>query len=275
MKLGIFGCSYTANEDWAPHNLKVSWPEILEKDFSSVSNFGECGSSTWSAYQKFLHNFQDLDCIVFSCTAAYRIPYLPKGYEHTSWMLSEGDSDGTGLPLTEDGTDRNDFDFPPAITTYQKYFYNDSLSRFICNNVYKSVNEICEKHNKKLVNLIPFDDPGRIIEYTAEVKFPTIISIDNVSRMESGMTLYDTFGRDPVKWKPCFVNGMTEYDTFDEYLDGRPCHLNFRNNKELARLIMQEFNNPNYYTKHFAPDIGKWDWSKETWEGWATTEYGD
>ena len=277
MKLGIFGCSFTANEDWAPLELNVSWPEILSKHYTKVTNFGMCGSSTYGAYQLFIENFNQLDYIVFSYTAAYRIPYLPKGYEHTAWMLDEQDCNGKGLPATPEGElDLEDLNFPPAITTYQKYFYSDSLNRFICNNVYKSVNEICERHNKKLVNLIPFDDPDRIIEYPAEVRFPTIIGIDNVSRLESGMTLYDTFGSEPVKWKPSEINGITEKsDTYDEWLDSRPCHLNFHNNKTLADIIQKEFENPRYLSKQYAPNFSGWDFSQKTWESWAKTPYGD
>lgn len=237
--LGIYGDSY------ADDSHEIGYPTYLKAGFTKATLAGICGSSAPMAYLNFLKDVDSLTHAVFVYSATYRIPYLPEGFEVYSWHL-EGKIDHE-FPREAKRMQR-------ALDAYNDMLYNETLNRFLCNSIFRSVNEICEEKNIKLVNIIPFDGYHPTLdEYdTKYAKFPIITSLNWLSMMEGG---------NPDTYQHRMQNGP---------ICLRPCHLNTPNNKLLEKLIrdLWQVNSASIIDITKVPDINT---TEEEWIKWFPT----
>lgn len=240
MRLGVYGDSY------ADDSHEIGWPTYISEGFESAKLRGVCGSSTPIAFLKFLEDYESLTHVVFSYTCTYRMPYLPEPCENMAWQI-------TGE------IDHHDKFWQPLMKAAQKsyndMFYNKKLNEFLCNAIFREVNEICERRGIRLVNIIPFDGYGvGHDEYDMKyAKFPIIKKFDLLSAMESGD-------------KDLYGNRLSANNVICK----RPCHLNTPNNKIIADLIKKLWVNQSFSEINLA-DLSYVDISENEWNKWFPT----
>lgn len=204
MKIGIFGDSYA---DSGMALGKHGWNQQLAKEFV-VTNRGRSGTSLWWAYNKFLEQFHDYDVIVFSFTSYSRWPIAPNKEEHQAWNI---------------GYVRENDNFLDKLNPYFWDIFSEDLLRHLNYSIHKAVTEMCLKHNKYLINVVPFlddDDHGPDFGPLYN-EFPYIMGLDKVSRMEE-------------VYADGQLQNTCKYIKRTKLLEYRHCHLNPSNNKIIA-----------------------------------------
>ena len=200
--IGYFGDSFidVVSRD------EPSWPLIVSDLLNTKGDyFGKSGTSQWYSYELFLKNYKKYDVIVFCHTAHSRWPHLPEEHIGLNWNLGY-----PGVPSD---------DFMKKINSVYHDIFSDELLSFICQNIYKSVNDICAKNNIHLINIIPFE-----LTYELDSEFVHIFSMNEVSRKE--VLVYDGKKYLTSDWLHKFP-----------HFDPRYCHLNRKNNIIFSQII--------------------------------------
>lgn len=207
-KMGIFGDSFAF---MAPH-WNNSWPGLLENEYE-VSHCAMYGTSVWLAFKHFLKNYSKFTHVVFCYTIHNRTHYLPKNVEHYCFLR------GQVLEHLKKNMDQEQLEILDAVSRAGMYTNDDSLDKFIYQQVFNEVNRICKVNDIKLVNVMPYektnqDDP--IINLDSAIG-SCIMGVSWVSQNEIG-------------W-----SGFTAADT-------RMCHLSPENNMALYKIVSAELN---------------------------------
>jgi len=213
MTLGIFGDSYA---DCINDIDEYSWPSLLYKEANlggRISKddsdcYGKSGTSTYWSYRNFLASRHLYDHIIFLHTFHNRWPLLPKELEGYSWNVHSHDVPG----------------FPDELKKMNRFYYDifdDDLLRFINYGVFRSVNEICKKEDRYLINVICF---WKDMD-TSITNYPVFYNINELSWNEK--IVID--GEDLT---------MRQYVNERQNFDKRQCHLGHKNNKIFKDIML-------------------------------------
>ena len=232
MKLGIFGDSYAAGG-------KECWPQYLSQNLNiDYDNHSRAGTSTFYSYKKFFEKHEQYTHIVFTYSDPNRIHSLPKMYEGLHYVKPQD-------------TDENFKVIKGVVLTYFRYLQDNLLDSIIQQKIYDDIQDICQQKNIKLVNILPFE-PCRF---------------DNIEFTKRKNTFSNLLGLDKISWKELTTARPEDYDSYNYGIpDSRECHLTPENNKILATLVADcfdqnqdrvlqpnEFNLSRKYLKKFFP----------------------
>jgi len=205
VSIGVFGDSYA--DCSLSDKEKFGWPKLLIDNLGlGGAIYSASGSSTWWSYENFLRYKDKHDIIIFCYSAYSRWPVLPddcKGLNHCV-------HNAYGHKQVE-----------PYIPYYFDLF-NDQLLYFIQKNVFRSINEICEKEQKYLINL------QTAPTFTTDIptKFPNYYNMMDIAHAEK-----------------IFFNGKFDYahvfHSKYSLVDERRCHLNDHNNEKMANFLKE------------------------------------
>lgn len=242
MKLGIFGDSFADTGHMKRDNndsYTDAWPRIVDSmlDTKTTEFFSLSGTSMWWSYQNFIQNHDSFDTIVFVYTTETRWPNLPEEED-------PGEQYNVGYSKSSD--------FLNYVNRYYFDLFPRDLTHFIGKNIFKDVNEICEKKNIDLINIIVYQE-----EYYSLVKtpYPIIYDLDTIARREVAV-----------------VDGK-EVDFYDfieknNNIDMRFCHLNASNNRHLANLVSRLIKEKSRDVIISAPELDVWDYRCEKIAGY-------
>jgi hypothetical protein len=202
MNIGIYGDSF-ADGRWADIGKQTSWPkELLHLINCNGYCYAESGTSTWWSYEQFLSTYKKYDVIIFSYSLPGRWPILPDRLKGQHYNTSESANE---------------------ISKYNAIYYdifNETFFNFIDTNVFRSVNEICKKEGKYLINVC-----AREIEnFSALAEFPTFYDIFSIANGEKIIRNGTVFN-------------LSQLHINESINDRRHCHLNNLNNKLLATIF--------------------------------------
>lgn len=220
--IGFFGDSFI------DANHEHSWPKLIEQTVNEPCKFyGLSGTSQWFSYELFIDNFAKFDTIIFCHTSHVRWPALPKKYHGKQFNIGYADL-------------KTDWYMQQVNAFYQDVFPKN-LTKFLCENIGKSVNELCKVNNKFLINLIPFKLP-----YDIDTDFPVLKGLSDISKNE--VTTTHNKKEYITKW----LEGKN-------IVDPRPCHLNYENNIKLNNIVKELILEKKYNIKI---DLNNLDWNK-------------
>ena len=232
MKLGIFGDSYADGDT-------ECWPQYLSQNLNiDYNNHARSGTSTFYSYKNFLENYKQYTHIVFTYSYPTRIHSLPEKYEGLNFVKPHD-------------THENFMRIKGVVFIYFRFLQNDLLDSIIQQKIYDDVQDICQQNDIKLVNIIPFE-PCRF---------------DNIKFTKRKNTFSNLLGLDKISWEELMTARPEDYDSYNYGIpDSRECHLTPENNKILATLIADcfeqnqdrvlqpnEFNLSRKYLKKFFP----------------------
>jgi len=110
-----------------------------------------------------------------------------------------------------------------------KYVFNERLLNFISTNIFRSVNDICKKEGKYLVNVMCFDDNstgGHVENYKlTDTDFPILSDLTSISDIEQV-----NIGGYPHKLARLLVDAGIPDNI-------RAAHMNEANNTQVARIV--------------------------------------
>jgi hypothetical protein len=112
----------------------------------------------------------------------------------------------------------------------------EKLLSFLCENIYKDINNRCREENKYLINVFPYKNP-----YDISTDFPKLINLDSISNAEKTI--------DGIN--------ITNWVAKKNIPDIRFCHFNFKNNKKIGNMITDLIINRD---KNIEIDFTKHEW---------------
>lgn len=184
---------------------KSSWPFLVAQKLNINAEYhGVSGTSHWYAYQKFLQNFKKYQIIVFSHANYTRYPCVPKEEGNAHWNTGHVRTDYTS-------------DFFKNVNPYYIDLFPDDLLTFICENIFKKVNQLCQENNIYLINLFPYS-----VNYSfTNTEFPVVHKLYEASQKEK------------------VIIDEKQYNTFDviKGKDFRLCHFNYPNNVMISNVV--------------------------------------
>ena len=202
MNIGIYGDSF-ADGHWADVTKQTSWPnELLRLINCNGHCYAASGTSTWWSYEQFLSTYKKHDVIIFCYSLAGRWPVLPdqlKGQHYNTFSLT-GDIGKYNLIYND--------------------IFNVTFFEFIESNIFRSVNEICKKEGKYLINLYPREPDNN----SNSVESPIFYNLFNIA-----------YGEKIIRNGTVFNLSQLHID--ESMHDRRQCHLNNLNNKLLATIF--------------------------------------
>jgi hypothetical protein len=212
MHVGIFGDSFA---DIRCDTDCTSWGNLLIQSLHShrSESYGHTGTSNWHNYEVFLKNFTKYDAIVFCHTSAVRFPHLPEYMLGKNWQVREP-FENTELK-----------NLMPAY----KMLFSDTLLDFISTSVFNSVNDLCKKHGKYLINVLCFSRVTHWYDIT-DTEFPILDNLSAISKYEKvirngqSISVIDIISKEGVN-------------------DSRLCHLNVENNNRFATILKNAIDN--------------------------------
>lgn len=271
----LFGCSYLDDSDWLQEDSKVAWPSAIHNHgVGHVHNYAKCGTSVYYSFTKFQTWVQSVinegnlssakdpaplfkdKIVIFGWTAYSRMPVLPDNRVGQAWMY-ERDSDRPP-------------EFNTAIEIWQKYFYDTEYMMYVSNNIWKDVQETCERLGIYLINIDCFPADNMYGDKYPS-KFPVITGLDEISARESGLEPYEYGEGTPIQWKETIINNGERYQSL---LDTRPCHLNLENNATMAQLVGQIITVQPFNENIHLPDLDLWHYSEAGWATWSFDPFG-
>lgn len=222
MKVAIYGDSYADPNPYPDE----SWVAYLKNNIESVSidQYSAAGTSHWWSYQKFIQTHKDYDIIIFCHTNPMRWPHLPEEYAGNEWNTGHMKNGGLG-------------DFQDNINEFFQFIFPENLLQFHCANIFKKVNEICNKENIFLINLLMETTEILGPEYSHEINnapFSIFMGMDELSRWEKVVfnnRIYPT------------VKLLSKYKIFN---DVRANHLSATNNSLLGKMLLSTIENKEY-----------------------------
>ena len=235
MKIAIYGDSY-ADPNPYPNE---SWIAYLKNNIESVSidQYSSAGTSHWWSYQKFIETYKNYDIIIFCHTCPNRWPHLPKEYEGTEWNTGHMKNGGRG-------------NFQDHINKFFQFIFTDELLQFHCASIFRKVNEICQKENIFLINLLMETTEALGPEYSYEINkspFSTFMGMDELGRWEKVIVsdkVYPT------------VELLSKYKIFN---DVRANHLSATNNSLLGKILLSTIENTEYTHNTILRSLDIWE----------------
>lgn len=214
MNIGVFGDSFAFEmvHSSYPQDKKnnESWLNFLRKSGHKIKSYAMGGTSTWFSYKRFLRFHHHYDQIIFCYSANNRVPNMPDGLESFSnayYGTIQNLSHSEIFHRLSAEQQKNLL----AILDIQPIMIDEQLNRFISQNIFNSVNQICKQSNKPIVNILPFE---------------TIDSMDYSMRV--GNVIVNLLAVS-IKEMPNLFQKTS--------IDPRYCHLSLENNLVLSRLI--------------------------------------
>lgn len=203
MSIGVFGDSYADCSINDKEN--IGWPKHLIDNLGMGGDiYSASGSSTWWSYENFLQQKSKHDIIVFCYSAYSRWPVLPEDCKGLNYCVH----DAHGHKQVE-----------PYVPYYFDLF-TDQLLDFIQRNVFRSVNEICEREQKYLINLQ--SAPNFITD--VPTRFPNYYNLMDISYAEK-----------------IFFNGKLDFahvfHSKYSLVDTRRCHFSDKNNERMGHFL--------------------------------------
>jgi len=219
MKIGVFGDSFADRVDRINNRPDESWMQCLENIGHEVVSYGLAATSTYYSYKQFLKNYHKFENIIFCYSSLDRIHAMPKELETFSNMRSPDDLYASKRHLTVSLEQERILN---RILTGYMISYDLEFNVFIQQKIFDDVNNLCRKHNKHLINILPFE------EYNNTER---CLNYEN----RHGVCLYNLL---KVTEKEC---GLIPFR------DRRFCHMSLENNQIFANIIMEQYeNNSNY-----------------------------
>jgi hypothetical protein len=207
MIVGIFGDSFAE-----PVFAENGWPNLLHSQYSQeIKNYAfNCTSTFWS-YQQLLLHINEIDVILFTISGVGRLyhPDLEVREVCSLFTLEHVLKDSNLIDYK-----RNIY---KAAQDYYLHLDNEEFNVFVQGQIVKEVQNLAQKHNKKLI-LIPAFDDG--VQYQSIFKMCLI----DIMRKE----VQTNFG--DLAYRP-------------ENPNTRANHLSKENNKILAFKINEILNN--------------------------------
>lgn len=207
MIVGIFGDSFAE-----PVFVENGWPNLLHSRYSQqIKNYAfNCTSTFWSYRQLLLH-INDIDVILFTISGAGRLYHPNLDYREVCSPFT------LEHVLKDLNLSTNKRHVYKAAEDYYLYLDNAEFNVFVQGQIVKEVQNLAQKHNKKLI-LIPAFDDG--------VQYQTIFKVCLIEVMRK--EIQTNFG------------DLT-YRT--EKITTRANHLSKENNEILAFKINEILNN--------------------------------
>jgi hypothetical protein len=241
MKIAIYGDSYA---DPSPYPNE-GWVAYLNNNMKSaiIDQHGRGGTSHWWSYQKFIETYKDYDTVIFCHTTPMRWPHLPKECEGKEWNTGQIKNSGRG-------------DFQNHINTFFQFIFTEKLLNFHCLNIFKEVNEICQKENIFLINLHMESNENLEPEYAEEItkaNYSTFTGLNTLS------------GWEKVVHKDNIV--YTTKELLYKYKisnDVRANHLSVTNNRLLGNLLLSTIENKEYTHNTPLMSLNIWEEFSET-----------
>lgn len=203
--LAIFGDSHAFVPDLT--NKKLAWPSRLFEIYNG-HNYSHWGTSIWYSFDLFLKNYHQYSNIVFVYTSAHRIHVLPPHLRKWAFM-------STSQPFNK-FMDKRDLEEMKKVWAAQKYTANIKFDQFVYQKIFDDVNDICQKNNINLVNILPYENAG-----LEELCGPL-----DLSKMTGSCVTGIRYVSDNEKLAPD-----------PNIIDARLCHLSDENNKVLFDII--------------------------------------
>lgn len=219
MRMGIFGDSYADPNPYPDE----SWISYLKNNIetANIDQYSRSGTSHWWSYQKFIQTHREYDTIIFCHTNPIRWPHLPKEYEGEEWNTGHMKKRG----------------FQDDINKFFPSVFTDELLQFHCASIYRKVNEICQKENIFLINLLMETTETLGPEYSYEINkspFSTFMGLDELSRWEKVIVSDTVYPAVELLYKHKIFN------------DVRANHLSATNNSLLGKLLLSTMENKEY-----------------------------
>lgn len=234
----IVGDSYA---DINGDSENISWPNLLSKQVESHYTIdSQSGISNWAIYERFCNavDSKKFTHAIFCHTNPCRWPCLPKELEGSNWNIHA------------DEVSVQDVDSYKLLQTMSKYYFDlfpGKFTQFICESIFKEVNQYCKENGIYLINIMCFNTP-----YSCETDFPILHDIDRISHYEKILhnNKHYTMREFGTKKLP---NG-----------DPRICHFGSKNNTRMANILQDWLvNKPMNITMNAFNDF-EWDMYDES-----------
>jgi hypothetical protein len=213
MKIGIWGDSYATRVDWASdQRLGNSWVDWLRDWGYDLDLHAYHGTSLWYSYRSWQQLHEQYDKVIFLATAYHRVSIRDLAFtstvspQHLDWHLDQTPDPVARRALAA----ARDY----AIWAQDlEYYWQVSLLM---------IKEI-ERHTPPSLIIPCFED----LDHTSSPDRSTLSSswpgpcLNRITRIDQ-----DHFGR-------------PDHTTIDRFWDIRHCHINERNNLELAGIVRQ------------------------------------
>lgn len=215
LSVGIFGDSYADGQ-----NVEHSWTRFVLDNFKGY-NYAASATSTWWSYEKFLDHRVKHDVIIFCYSNPRRWPVLPDHLLGKHYCVLSAENH-------------------PEMQKYvDLYFdvFNVRFFNFLEDSIFRSVNEICKKEGKYLINV------QTTSEMISPYEFPNFLGIHHVALNEKVI----------IDGK---VRKLSDVHQELKIPDTRGCHLSKANNKMMYDLMEKtikeqpKFLNLNIYDQH-------------------------
>ena len=209
MNIGVFGDSYA---DASLHDIdRLGWPKILIESLGCEGQiYAASGTSTWWSYEKFIEHKDKHDVIIFCYSAYSRWPVLPY--------------DCKGLHFCVTGSHGH-----KKMEKFLPFYYdllNEDFLQFQQRSIYQSVNEICAREGKYLINL----QTVRTFILDVDSQFPNFYNLSDIQYFEK------------IKYNGRWINA-NESHTSGQTVDTRRCHFNDENNHIMANFLKKCIDN--------------------------------
>lgn len=211
--IAIFGDSFadrTLHPKYMyPGREDESWIKVLEDAGHYVRTFGMGGTSTWFSYENFTHHYKFYDTIIFCYSHHGRIHTMPDGLQGFSSIQSlESLGDMERVKNLPEDKQEELYDIIKGMNYTKNFLFNI----FVVVKIFEEVNMMCQKHNIKLVNILPFENNKTKSRFNFKISH--------------GDVLYNLV---PVV--------MKELDS-GIHTDCRFCHLSLENNQVLGNIVL-------------------------------------
>lgn len=222
MKIGVFGDSFADRRHISSYintdRGDESWINQIQLQGHDITTYGAPGTSCWYSYKKFLEHHMLYSHVVFCYSYTHRIHYLPAEYEKFTSFIGQVNHlhlSGTfnNLNIEQQNEIRN-------LIKSLEIVKDEMLDKFICQNIFDQVNQICKIKRIRLVNILPFENK-------------TISTLDLTNRQGDCLT---NLLQISLKELPDFGSGS--------FSDPRYCHLSLENNNVLANIVLSSLNKP-------------------------------
>jgi hypothetical protein len=221
VKIGVFGDSFCLLINKSNGLPDASWVSVMMNRGFDITSHGKQSTSSWWSYEKFLKHYHEYTHIIFMYSHFDRISTTSTEFiSEIGWFPS--------MEILENS--RRFKDLPDNIkhevtvlTEANSIMWEKKVAapmqRFIQQQVFNQVNNMCAQSNKKLINVDIFDD----------------LNISNKNHAGSYLCkLLDVSVRETIN------SGISTSDVF--YNDIRSCHLSDHNNRALADIMIETIN---------------------------------
>lgn len=222
--LGIFGDSFAHIQPKKLIDESVGrrpWPLTLGKILDKkVSVHSAVATSTWYSYKKFLKNYHKMDTIVFCYSGNDR------------WHTINSDIDEAApihhiiRPDQIDHAEPEYRDMVKKLVDIHPYIFDPQLNRFVVQNVFNSINDICRDNNIDIVNVLTFEETYGL-PLTIDISKNAGTVLTNLSEI----AISEYLNRDGSPRDIDLANKISNS------ADKRFCHISPHNNTALAHVI--------------------------------------